>query len=176
MRLAANGAKQQIFALAAECLEANPQDLVEFADVVEGELFAFTVSCCHWSDMGGPVPATFNPQATESYAEGLFIPVMRVYERGKPVKSAMQLIRLNVRVPYERFGDMAAQYRAVRLVGVVMAIPWNEIRCLCWRMLSMSSSLSTRPGRSMGWRSRSLMPTPCIMRSIGKRQGGSAKN
>ena len=78
------------------------------------ELFAFTVSCCHWSDMGGPIPATFNPQATESYAEGLFIPVMRVYEKDKPVKSALQLIKLNVRVPYERFGDMAAQYRAVR--------------------------------------------------------------
>ena len=83
---------------------------------VDGELFAFTVSCCHWSDMGGPVPATFNPQATESYAEGLFIPVTRVYEKDKPVKSAMELIRLNVRVPYERFGDMAAQYRAIRLM------------------------------------------------------------
>ncbi len=80
------------------------------------ELFAFTIACCHWSDVGGPMPGTFNPKATEVFGEGLVIPPMRIYENDKPVKPVFQLIKYNVRVPYERFGDIAGQYQAVKLM------------------------------------------------------------
>jgi N-methylhydantoinase B len=79
-------------------------------------LFAFTVACTHWSDVGGPMPGTFNPQATEVWAEGLVIPPMKVYDQDRPVQSVLNLIKLNVRVPYERMGDLAGQYQAVRLM------------------------------------------------------------
>ncbi|MBI3077372.1 MAG: hydantoinase B/oxoprolinase family protein, partial [Deltaproteobacteria bacterium] len=77
---------------------------------------AFTVACCHWSDVGGPMPGTFNPKATEVYAEGLVIPPIKIYDRDRPVNPVLQLIKLNVRVPYERMGDLAGQYQAVRLI------------------------------------------------------------
>jgi len=80
------------------------------------KLIAFTVSCTHWSDVGGPMPGTFNPKATEVFAEGLVLPPMKVYERDKPVKSVLELLRWNIRVPYERMGDLAGQYQAVRLM------------------------------------------------------------
>ncbi len=79
-------------------------------------LIAFTVACTHWSDVGGPMPGTFNPKATEVFAEGLVLPPMKVYEADKPVKSVLELIKWNVRVPYERMGDLAGQYQAVRLM------------------------------------------------------------
>jgi len=82
----------------------------------DGRIFAFAVACAHWSDMGGPIPGTFNPAATESWAEGMIIPPTLAYRREKPVKSTIEMIRMNVRVPHERMGDLAAQYQATKLV------------------------------------------------------------
>ncbi|MBV9423412.1 MAG: hydantoinase B/oxoprolinase family protein [Solirubrobacterales bacterium] len=82
----------------------------------EDRIFAFAVACAHWSDMGGPIPGTFNPAATESWAEGMIIPPMLVYKRDVPVKSTFEMVRMNVRVPHERMGDLAAQYQATRLL------------------------------------------------------------
>lgn len=82
----------------------------------EGELLAFAVACAHWSDMGGPIPGTFNPAATESWAEGMIIPPTLAYHRDEPVRSTVEMIKMNVRVPHERLGDLAAQYQATKLV------------------------------------------------------------
>jgi N-methylhydantoinase B len=78
----------------------------------DGRLFAFMLGLCHWTDVGGPVPGTFNPNATEVYAEGIRLPTMKLYDRGKPVKSTFELLKLNVRVPADRMGDLAAQNQA----------------------------------------------------------------
>ncbi|CAN5503556.1 hydantoinase B/oxoprolinase family protein [soil metagenome] len=83
---------------------------------VDGELFAWAVACAHWSDMGGPIPGTFNPGATEAWAEGIVIPPMRLYQNDEQVRSTFQMIKMNVRVPHERMGDAAAQYQATRLL------------------------------------------------------------
>ena len=82
----------------------------------EGKLYAFAAACAHWSDMGGPIPGTFNPAATEAWAEGIVIPPTLIYHRDEPVKSAFEMIKMNVRVPHERMGDLAAQYQATKLV------------------------------------------------------------
>ncbi len=83
---------------------------------LDGDLFAYAVACGHWSDMGGPIPGTFNPAATEAWAEGILIPPTPLYRADRPVKSTFELIRMNVRVPHERMGDAAAQYQATRLI------------------------------------------------------------
>jgi N-methylhydantoinase B len=82
----------------------------------EGRVFAFAVACAHWSDMGGPIPGTFNPSATEAWAEGVIIPPTLVYRADEPVKSTFEMVKMNVRVPHERLGDLAAQYQATKLV------------------------------------------------------------
>jgi N-methylhydantoinase B len=81
-----------------------------------GELFAYSISCGHWPDVGGPVPGTFNPQATSCYAEGLRIPPTLLYAAGERVESTVALIRANVRQADERMGDLHAQVQATRLV------------------------------------------------------------
>ena len=47
------------------------------------ELVFWTVSKGHVTDIGGPVPAGYNPEAREIYAEGLRIPPLRIWDRGK---------------------------------------------------------------------------------------------
>jgi N-methylhydantoinase B len=82
----------------------------------EGELFAFAIALCHWPDVGGPMYGTFNPRATECYAEGLRMPPLRLYENDEPVKQIWDLVAMNIRVPKERVAEIHAQHRAGVLV------------------------------------------------------------
>ena len=50
----------------------------------EGELVFWTVCKGHLTDVGGPVPAGYNPNATEIFAEGLRIPPVKIWDRGVP--------------------------------------------------------------------------------------------
>ncbi len=81
---------------------------------IKGKLFAFAVALCHWTDVGGPVPGSFNPKATECFAEGLMLPIMKLYDQDRLVKSSLELIKLNVRLPHDRMGDLMAQYQACK--------------------------------------------------------------
>jgi N-methylhydantoinase B len=83
----------------------------------EGDLIAFAIALCHWPDVGGPMYGTFNPRATECYAEGLRMPPLKLYEEDQPVKPIWNLIAMNIRVPGERVAEMHAQHRAGALVG-----------------------------------------------------------
>jgi len=77
-----------------------------------GKHIAFACTTAHWSDVGGPVPGTFNPRATEVFAEGIRFPGLKLYERDKPVKEVLELIKLNVRLFPERYGEIVGQYKA----------------------------------------------------------------
>src|SRR5947207_10905361 len=48
-----------------------------------GALVAFAVSVTHWIEIGGAVPGSIPPDATEIYQEGLQLPGVRVYEAGR---------------------------------------------------------------------------------------------
>lgn len=82
----------------------------------DGELIAFAIALCHWPDVGGPMYGTFNPRATECYAEGLRMPPLKLYENDEPVKPIWDLVAMNIRVPKERVAEIHAQHRAGVLV------------------------------------------------------------
>jgi N-methylhydantoinase B len=99
----------------------------------EGELIAFAIALCHWPDVGGPMYGTFNPRATECYAEGLRMPPLKLYENDAPVKPIWNLIAMNIRVPKERVAEMHAQHRAgvlveERLLGYVEKFGLDVVR------------------------------------------------
>jgi N-methylhydantoinase B len=77
-----------------------------------GRLVAFAVALAHWADIGGAVPGSYVPWATEAYQEGLRIPPIRVFTRKGPEPSAMEFILGNLRGREEREGDLLAQYAA----------------------------------------------------------------
>ena len=83
---------------------------------VKHKHFGFACTTAHWSDMGGPYPGTFNPQATECYAEGLRLPGLKIYEHDKPIKQVLDLLKCNIRVFPERLGELYGQHQACLLI------------------------------------------------------------
>lgn len=74
----------------------------------EGELVFWTVCKGHLTDMGGPQPASYNPEAKEIYAEGLRIPPVKVWDQGKPRNDVFNLIFENIRARRDQEGDFKA--------------------------------------------------------------------
>ena len=74
----------------------------------KGELVYWTVCKGHLTDIGGPVPAGYNPAATEIYAECLRIPPLKIWDRGVPRKDVMNLILTNMRARRDQEGDFNA--------------------------------------------------------------------
>ena len=67
---------------------------------------ALFASTCHTADIGGHV---LSAEARDVYEEGLQIPIMKLYDAGRPNETLMTLIRANTRVPDMVLGDFHAQ-------------------------------------------------------------------
>ena len=81
----------------------------------EGELVFWTVCKGHLTDIGGPVPAGYNPAATEIYAEGLRIPPLKLWDRGKPRNDVINLLLSNMRARRDQQGDFNALIGACKV-------------------------------------------------------------
>jgi N-methylhydantoinase B len=73
-----------------------------------GKLFALMANTGHWMDVGGNVPGGWAPKAQEIHQEGIIIPPVKLYERGKLNTALVKMFRANVRLPDEIAGDLAA--------------------------------------------------------------------
>ena len=80
-----------------------------------GELVAFAASKAHWTEVGGKDPGSWTTDSTEIFQEGLQLPCVKLWEAGRPVQSAIDMIEANVRLPDMTLGDMYAQAAALRL-------------------------------------------------------------
>ncbi|BFT62995.1 hydantoinase B/oxoprolinase family protein [Pseudomonas moorei] len=78
----------------------------------QGELVFWAVCKGHLTDIGGPVPAGYNPDAREIYAEGLRIPPVKLWSRGKRREDVINLLLTNMRARAYQEGDLNAQYGA----------------------------------------------------------------
>lgn len=74
----------------------------------EGKLSFFPVIRAHWGDVGGMTPGSLSGGSREIFQEGIRIPILRVYEGGRPNQGVLDLLFSNMRVPYEREGDFQA--------------------------------------------------------------------
>jgi len=70
------------------------------------ELVGLFANTCHALDIGG---RPFSADADDVYEEGLYMPIMKLYERGQPNDSLFRIIRANVRAPGPVLGDIHAQ-------------------------------------------------------------------
>jgi N-methylhydantoinase B len=78
----------------------------------EGTLVALSASMAHHQDIGGKSPGSTPPDAGEIFAEGLRIPLLKLYREGVPNQTFFALLRANVRLPEMFEGDLGAQLAA----------------------------------------------------------------
>ncbi len=79
---------------------------------VDGSMAAMAAAIVHQVDIGGRTAGGNSTLNTEIYAEGLRMPLMKLYERGKPSDHIFEILRANVRVPTKVIGDIRAQLAA----------------------------------------------------------------
>ncbi len=73
------------------------------------KLVGFAASIAHHADVGGSIDSN---RVTDSYEEGLLIPLLRLYQGGVLNQTALDFIAANVRLPTAVIGDIHAQAAA----------------------------------------------------------------
>jgi N-methylhydantoinase B len=71
-------------------------------------LVYWTVCKGHLTDIGGPVPAGYNPNAKDIYSECLRITPVKIWDRGKPRYDVLNMIFTNMRARRDQEGDFNA--------------------------------------------------------------------
>jgi len=74
----------------------------------------YVASRAHHADVGGAQAGSMG-LAREIFEEGVRIPPIRLFERGRLVRDALAFLLANVRTPREREGDLTAQAAACRV-------------------------------------------------------------
>ena len=81
---------------------------------IEGTIRAFAVNLAHWADIGGAIPGSYVPHATDAWQEGLRISPLRLFTAAGPDREKLDFILANVRGAPEREGDILAQMASTR--------------------------------------------------------------
>jgi N-methylhydantoinase B len=82
-------------------------DITIVTPIFKGDrLVALFGNCCHALDIGGRGLAA---DSREVFEEGLFIPVLKLYDAGAPVEPVFEFLQANVRTPEEVLGDVHSQ-------------------------------------------------------------------
>lgn len=91
-------------------------DLTVWAPViVDGELLCFTWGFIHSSDIGGSVPGSIAPSLVDTFQEGIRIPPVKLYRRGEVNEDVRNILKNNVRIPEQMWGDVQALRAGMRL-------------------------------------------------------------
>lgn len=81
----------------------------------QGEICCFVAGHIHNTDVGGAVPASLSRSLTEIVQEGIRVPPVKIYSRGKLNSDVAQILRINVRAPEQNWGDFGAQIASVKV-------------------------------------------------------------
>lgn len=80
----------------------------------KGKLVGFAAVVSHLPDIGGKLRSN---SSREIYEEGLQIPLMKLFDDGRPNEVLIEIITQNVRVPEQGMGDIYAQISGCRTMG-----------------------------------------------------------
>ena len=115
------------------------------------KLVGFFGSTIHHTDIGG---YGVGAGARDVHEEGLWIPMLKLHERGEPNKVLHDIIRRNVRTPNEVFGDLAAQVSsgklaAKRLSALLDRQGYDDIEMLSDEIISRSEQATRESIRKL---------------------------
>ena len=85
--------------------------------IIDEKPIAFVANIAHQLDMGGAVPGGVAGGLTEIYQEGLRIPFVKLYQKGKEDPQIFNFISNNIRIPEKTMEDIRAQ-AATTMIGV----------------------------------------------------------
>jgi N-methylhydantoinase B len=80
-----------------------------------GAIVGFSGSIAHKADIGGTVAGSTSANATEMYHEGLLVPPIKIWDRGRFLPDIERLILANSRQPELVRGDMSAQIAVTQM-------------------------------------------------------------
>jgi N-methylhydantoinase B len=80
-----------------------------------GNIFCWLSNTGHWPDIGGAVPGGFSASATAVEQEGLRLPPVKLFKRGRMDPEIHGIICSNIRVAEQRTGDIKAQAAALMI-------------------------------------------------------------
>ena len=80
-----------------------------------GSVFCYIASVGHWHDVGGNVPGNYNPEATESFQEGILIPPVKLFKEGEINQDIVNILSANSRLTNSLYGDLNGQINACLL-------------------------------------------------------------
>ena len=86
----------------------------------EGARVAWVASIAHWGDIGGKTPGSMAADATEIFAEGLRLPIIRLFTGGERSEAVFDIIKTNSRLPDFVSGDLWAQVSAGRRAALLI--------------------------------------------------------
>jgi N-methylhydantoinase B len=123
-----------------DCVTAKPI-------FVNGEIVAYAVVRGHWTDIGGIGPGSYTSVTTDHLQEGLTIPPVKIYKRGRLDEELADLILSNVRNRRERLGDLRAQYAGCiagerTVLGLVKKYGQETVRAAFSRVLDHAETLT----------------------------------
>src|SRR5438105_8661589 len=81
----------------------------------EGEVVAFVQAFGHHDDIGGMVPGSMPAHATSAFQEGLMIPPVRLFSRGRRNQDLYRVIVRNSRTPDSFAGDLDSEVAACQM-------------------------------------------------------------
>jgi len=82
---------------------------------IDDRMISIAATICHHTDVGGRVPGSNASDSTEIYQEGLRIPPLKLFDRGRRNDTLWALIERNVRLPVRLFGDLRSQLAACHI-------------------------------------------------------------
>jgi N-methylhydantoinase B len=111
-------------------------------------LAAFTACILHHSDIGGRVAS----DNREVFEEGLFIPLVKLYDAGRLNQGVLDMIRANVRTPEQVNGDIRSQIAANHVCAAQIVRMLEECRLdgladLADEIIAQQAAYSRRGGR-----------------------------
>ncbi|HLY44911.1 MAG TPA: hydantoinase B/oxoprolinase family protein [Stellaceae bacterium] len=85
------------------------------ANGAKGRHIGYVATRAHHADVGGMEPGSMPGNSREVYQEGLVIPAVKLYRKGRLQEDVLRFILANVRTPEERRGDLNAQLAALKV-------------------------------------------------------------
>lgn len=109
----------------------------------EGRRVAWVASIAHWGDVGGKTPGSMPVDVTGIVAEGLRLPMIKLFSRGRANDAVFDIIRTNSRLPDFATGDLWSQVSAGRRAA-------GLIRGLCARYGDDALGAAIAEARELG--------------------------